>query len=66
MNLLQRSVDISVIALWLGHESVQTTQIYLHADMTIKKRALALMAPTGARRARLQAPVALFAFLEGR
>jgi len=32
MNLLQRGVDTSVIALWLGHESVQTTQIYLRSD----------------------------------
>lgn len=41
MDLLHRGVDITVIALWLGHESVQTTQIYLHADMAIKEKALA-------------------------
>jgi integrase/recombinase XerD len=40
MDLLQHGVDRSVIALWLGHESVETTSIYLHADMTIKERAL--------------------------
>ena len=41
MALLQHGVDRAVIALWLGHESVETTQIYLHADMTMKERALA-------------------------
>jgi len=41
MSLLQRGVDITVIALWLGHESIETTQIYLHADMAIKEKALA-------------------------
>jgi site-specific recombinase XerD len=41
MNLLQRGVDITVIALWLGHESIETTQTYLHADMALKEKALA-------------------------
>jgi integrase/recombinase XerD len=41
MALLHRGVDLSVIALWLGHESTETTQIYLHADMQLKERALA-------------------------
>ncbi len=45
MELLKRGVDTSVIALWLGHEGVQTTQIYLHADMTLKERALGLTTP---------------------
>ena len=40
MKLLQNGVDRSVIALWLGHESTQTTDVYLHADMTMKERAL--------------------------
>jgi integrase/recombinase XerD len=40
MKLLQNGVDRSVIALWLGHESAETTDVYLHADMTIKERAL--------------------------
>jgi len=40
MELLQNGVDRSVIALWLGHESAETTDIYLHADMTIKERAI--------------------------
>jgi integrase/recombinase XerD len=47
MQLLHAGVDTTVIALWLGHEQVQTTAIYLHADLTIKERALArLAAPT--------------------
>lgn len=41
MSLLRRGVDITVIALWLGHDSIETTQIYLHADMAIKEKALA-------------------------
>jgi integrase/recombinase XerD len=40
MRLLQAGVDKSVIALWLGHEQIETTQIYLHADLQIKERAL--------------------------
>ena len=45
MSLLQAGVDISVIALWLGHADVRATNVYLHADMTIKERALALTTP---------------------
>lgn len=41
MNLLQRGVDRSVIALWLGHESIETTQVYLHASLELKEKALA-------------------------
>jgi integrase/recombinase XerD len=64
MGLLQAGVDRSTIALWLGHESVDTTQMYLHADLSIKERAIARTAPprTGARRYR--PPDALLAFLE--
>jgi len=40
MTLLQSGVDIAVIALWLGHEYIQSTQTYLHADMAMKERAL--------------------------
>ena len=45
MQLLNAGIDRAVIALWLGHESVETTQIYLHADLSIKERALALTTP---------------------
>ncbi len=49
MRLLTAGIDTTVIALWLGHESVETTQIYLHADITTKERALARTTPTGTR-----------------
>ncbi len=45
MELLQHGVDRTVIALWLGHESVETTQIYLHADMRLKQQALLRVTP---------------------
>lgn len=45
MELLQAGVDTTVIALWLGHESVETTQIYLEADLAMKKKILAKVAP---------------------
>lgn len=64
MRLLAVGVDISVIALWLGHEGVETTQIYLHADLAIKERALARTAPTGTTPGRYRAPDALLAFLD--
>jgi integrase/recombinase XerD len=64
MSLLAVGVDISVIALWLGHEGIETTQIYLHADLTIKERALAHTAPAGTRPGRYRAPDTLIAFLE--
>ena len=64
MTLLHHGVDQTVIALWLGHESVETTQIYLHADMKLKERALEYAAPAGATPARFQPPDRLLAFLE--
>ncbi len=64
MALLQAGVDSSVIALWLGHAGVETTQIYLHADMTIKERALAKMTPAGTPLGRYQPPDELLAFLD--
>jgi integrase/recombinase XerD len=65
MALLQRGIDLSVIALWLGHESTQTTEIYLHADMRLKERALAHATTSGRVPERYQAQDALLAFLEG-
>ena len=52
MDLLQAGVDRSVIALWLGHESVETTQIYLEATLAMKERALAKTTPRAGRAGR--------------
>ncbi len=65
MALLHAGVDTSVIALWMGHESPETTQVYLHADMTIKERALARVVPPGTTAGRYRAPDTLLAFLDG-
>jgi integrase/recombinase XerD len=65
MSLLHRGVDLSVIALWLGHESTETTEVYLHADMRLKERALAHATPSGRTPERYRAPDPLLAFLEG-
>ena len=65
MRLLHAGVDTSVIALWLGHEHIETTQIYLHADMALKEAALARTTPPNTPPGRYQPPDALLAFLEG-
>jgi integrase/recombinase XerD len=65
MRLLQAGVDTSVIALWLGHEQVETTQIYLHADLALKERALARTSPPNAKPGRFRPSDAVMAFLEG-
>jgi len=65
MSLLAQGVDTTVIALWLGHERVETTQIYIHADMSIKERALARTTPPGTAPGRYRPPDALLAFLDG-
>jgi site-specific recombinase XerD len=64
MNLLHAGVDSTVIALWLGHESVETTQVYIHADMAIKERALARTTPPDIAPGRYRPPDTLLAFLE--
>jgi integrase/recombinase XerD len=64
MQLLHAGVDTTVIALWLGHERVNTTQIYLHADLALKERALARTKPPDAKPGRYRPPDALLAFLE--
>lgn len=64
MALLQAGVDVSVIALWLGHEDIRSTQIYLHADLAIKERALARVAPNGTKPGRYRPPDPLLTFLE--
>jgi integrase/recombinase XerD len=64
MQLLAVGVDTSVIALWLGHEGAETTQVYLHADLAIKERALARTTPARTTPGRYRPPDTLLAFLE--
>lgn len=64
MRLLHAGVDTSVIALWLGHEQVETTQVYLHADLSLKERALARTTPINTRRGRYVPSDATLAFLQ--
>lgn len=64
MELLQHGVDQSVIALWLGHEFVETTQIYLHADMRLKEQALSRVAAPATSSGRYRPDDQLLAFLE--
>jgi site-specific recombinase XerD len=64
MSLLRHGVDLTVIALWLGHESTETTQIYLHADMQLKERALAHASSNSVAPHCYRPPDALLAFLE--
>jgi integrase/recombinase XerD len=64
MRLLLSGVDITVIALWLGHEQVSTTTIYLHADMQQKERAIARITPPSTKPGRYRPADAVLAFLE--
>ena len=63
MHLLQSGVDISVIALWLGHESTETTHIYIEADLATKERALEKLAPAGQKVLWYKAEDTVLAFL---
>ena len=64
MELLRHGVDQSVIALWLGHESVETTPIYMHADLRLKEKALARITAPESNPGRFRPDDALLAFLE--
>jgi site-specific recombinase XerD len=64
MQLLQNGVDRTVIALWLGHESVETTQMYVHADITMKEEAMARTRPISVPPGRYRPDDRLLAFLE--
>ena len=64
MRLLHAGVDTSVIALWLGHESTETTEIYLHADMRLKEQALTHATLSGVAPARYKPQDNVLAFLE--
>jgi integrase/recombinase XerD len=65
MRLLNAGVDTTVIALWMGHENVATTQVYIHADLALKERAIARTAPQDTPPGRYQPPDAVLAFLDG-
>jgi site-specific recombinase XerD len=64
MRLLRAGVDRSVLALWLGHEQIQTTDIYMHGDLTIKQQALDRTTPPNVRPGRYRAPDPLLAYLQ--
>ena len=65
MRRREAGVDTSIIALWLGHAIQTTTQVYLHAHLALKERALARTAPLNTPPGRFRPPDALLAFLEG-
>jgi integrase/recombinase XerD len=65
VELRRAGVDQATIALWLGHESVRTTDIYNHADLSIKEKALALTKPRNVASGRYKPSDSLLAFLEG-
>lgn len=64
MELLQAGVDRTVIALWLGHESIETTQVYLDADLAMKEKALSKVQPMGEKPRRYKPDDDLIAFLK--
>lgn len=63
MHLLQSGVDPTVIALWLGHESLETTHIYVEADLTMKRQALEKLSPAGIQGRRFKPSDAVLGFL---
>src|SRR5205809_5972846 len=64
MDLLQHGVDRSVISLWLGHETIESTQPYHHANLELKKKALAKTQPFNGRRGCYKPKDKLLAFLQ--
>jgi len=64
MELLQAGVDRALIAHWLGHESVETTQIYLDANLALKEEALAKTIPPNGKPGRYRPDDQLLAFLK--
>ena len=64
MHLLQSGVDITVIALWLGHEDPSTTHIYLEADLAMKEEALRRLEPLAVAPTRYRPPDQLMSFLQ--
>ena len=63
MHLLESGVDITVIALWLGHESIQTTHRYIEADMQMKRRAIEMLGEPGEKRIHSRTEDPLLQFL---
>ena len=64
MLLRAGNIDIATIALWLGHESTETTRIYEHADPKLKQQAVARITPLGVKPGRYRPSDALLAFLQ--
>ena len=64
MHLLQSGVDLSVIAMWLGHESTVTTHMYVETDLEMKDRALQRLQPVSAKRRRYRPTNKVLQFLE--
>jgi len=64
MRLVNAGVDASTVALWLGHENVTTTQVYVHADLKLKERALARTAPLEVAPGRYRPSDKVLTFLE--
>jgi integrase/recombinase XerD len=65
MHLLQAGVDITVIALWLGHENPATTHTYIEADLAMKERALKSLQVPGSISVRYRPPDRVLEFLQG-
>ena len=65
MNLLASGVDIATVALWLGHDKLDSVNAYVHADLTMKERALDRRTPLKTRASRYRPSDALLGFLEG-
>jgi site-specific recombinase XerD len=63
LHLLQSGVDITVIALWLGHENPSATHMYIEADLSMKERALQRLQPLSAKASRYKPPDQLMQFL---
>ncbi len=64
MRMLECGIDLATISLWLGHESPRTTQIYLHAHMALKERALARTTPPHTTPGRYRPSDSVLAFLD--
>jgi hypothetical protein len=64
MDLLANGLDVAVLAMWLGHEKLESVNPYVHADLALKERALARRSPLTAKPSRYRPTDALMAFLE--